>query len=87
MHDQKLLMNRKNPGVIETEPVGRSDELRFYRLSAVGWTIAAIVYTAFTLWRWGGARLGDVPFAWLMVAWAWWVFVREWRKERRQDKR
>lgn len=47
-------MNRKNPGLVEPETLSKADELHYIRYSAVGWTIAALLYTVYAFWRWGG---------------------------------
>ena len=80
-------MNRKNPGLVEPEPVSRREELDFYRYSAVGWTIAAVLYTAYMAWRWGGHRWGAAGFCALIALWSWASFWMARRKSRRPPER
>lgn len=79
-------MNRKNPGLAKTEPVSSREELDFYRYSAVGWTIAAVLFTAYSAWRWGGEHWA-AGLGWLIALWSWVTFWIARRKARRPSRR
>ena len=72
-------MNRKNPGFVEPEQLSQDEKRQYSLCYAVGWTIAAIVYTLYSLWQGVGHHLGGLGLGWLLAAlgWGYW-----WHKRR-----
>ncbi len=75
-------MNQKNPGLAELEPTTKEEERDFYRYYAIGWTIAAGLYTTYAIWQRSGHHSGTVIFGWLMAALGWVVC---WYERRKRD--
>lgn len=76
--------NRKNPGSVEEEPMSKADERQFYRAFALGWTIAATLYTAYAFWTDNLHRQETAWLGWLMTALAWGAWAYETRKSKKK---
>jgi Flp pilus assembly protein TadB len=73
-------MNRKNPGLVEPEMMSKEEEHRYHRFYAIGCTIAAVLFTAFTSWE---GHTKHASFGWFIAvaAWAfWWYEERQIRR-------
>jgi len=77
--DVEVTVNRKNPGLTELEPITKEEEHNFYRYHAAGWTIAALLYTAYSLSQGVGHHFGFM-FGWLIATVAWAAHWYESRK-------
>ncbi len=74
------IMNRKNPGLVEPETMSKEEEHQHYRLLAVAWTIASVLFTAYAFWK-GTEHLKETAcFGWFMAAWSWGFWWYEERK-------
>ena len=77
-------MNRKNPGLAEEpEPMSQEEERHFYLYSALGWTVAAILYTAYAFWRGDPWRHETALLGWILAAGSWGGWLYEKRKATR----
>lgn len=70
-------MNRKNPGLAEEKPITQAEQRQFYFCHAVGWTIAASLFTAYAFWKGIGPTKETALFVWAMAAWAWFAWWYE----------
>ncbi len=82
----EVKVNRKNPGLAEPEPVSKSDKLLFYRCAAIGWTIAAALFTAYAFWKDDYHLKGTAGLGWFMVVWTWGFWYYEQRKIERSNR-
>ncbi len=77
-------VNRKNPGLIEEpKPISKEEESQFIRYSALGWTVAAFLYTAFAFWKGNHHTQETALLGWLMAALSWGFWLYEQHKAKR----
>lgn len=78
-------MNHKNPGMAEEpKPISKEEERQFYRYSALGWTIAAVLYTTYAFWKGNHQTKETALLGWLIATWSWGYWIYERRKAKHE---
>ena len=78
-------MNRKNPGLAEEpKPISKEEERQFYRYSALGWTLASLLYTVYAFGKGSPHTQETALLGWFLATLSWGFWLYEKRKAKRQ---
>ena len=77
-------MNRQNPGISgEMGPVTRGERRQFYFCAAVGWGLAAVLFTAYGIWKKSLHMEETALLGLFMVVWSWGFWLYEGYRSRK----